>query len=384
MNEVKYKLAFAVSLFFEYGGMQRSLLRIAQACSERGHDVHIFTGGWIGEQPENITVHEMDTRAMTNVRSNDVLAKKLANEVSQDGQFDCVVGFTKLPGLDVYYAGDPCYAERAASSRPWWYRLTPRYFGFRRQEAAVFAKGLKTELMLIAHNEKQQFIKYYGTEAERFHLMPPGINRQRFENVPAHEDIKSLRDELGITDDQKMLLLVGARFQTKGLDRALDAIASLPAQQRAKLKLVIVGGDKQAPYQKQAERLQITNDIVFAGAREDLVRFYHAADLLVHPPYTENTGTILIEAMLCDLPILATGVCGFAFHVTDSQAGKICPEPFDQSIFNKILSELLDDEALKEFSGKGPAYCDKTDLYSLIERAADVIIARAEKNRQSA
>lgn len=384
MTEAKYKLAFAVSLFFEYGGMQRSLLRIAQECAQRGHDVHIFTGGWIGDQPGNITVHEMDTHAITNVRSNDILAKKLAAAVAKDGGFDCVAGFTKLPGLDVYYAGDPCYAERVASSRPWWYRFMPRYLGFRRQEAAVFAKGLKTELMLIAHNEQQQFMKYYNTEAERFHLMPPGINRQRFEQAPSNEDITSLRTELGIAENQKMLLLVGARFQTKGLDRALDAVASLSSEQRAGMKLVIVGGDKQAPYRKQAERLQITDRIVFTGAREDLVRFYHAADLLVHPPYTENTGTILIEAMLCNLPMLATGVCGFAFHVTDSQAGKIFPEPFEQSQFNRMLSDILDDHLLATFNGKGPEYCNKIDLYSLIEKAADIIVSRAEKNRLAA
>jgi len=101
-GSVSYKLAFAVSLFFEYGGMQRSLLRIAQECVRRGHEVHIFTGGWIGERDENINVHELDTRALTNVRSNDILARKLAEEVKRDGGFDAVIGFTKLPGLDVY------------------------------------------------------------------------------------------------------------------------------------------------------------------------------------------------------------------------------------------------------------------------------------------
>ena len=383
MSDQPYKLAFVVSLFFEYGGMQRSLLRIAEECVQRGHDVHIFTGGWLGDRPATITVHEMDTRAMTNVRSNDILAKKLAKAIAQDGQFDCVVGFTKIPGLDVYYAGDPCYTERVATSRPWWYRFSPRYLGFRRQEAAVFAKGLKTELMLIAHNEQQQFMKYYGTEPERFHLLPPGINRARFEQTPSEDDIAALRKELGIKEHEKMLLLVGARFQTKGLDRALDAVAALSAEQVAAVKLVIVGGDKQAPYLKQAQRLQITDRIVFTGAREDLVRFYHAADLLVHPPYTENTGTILIEAMLCNLPILATGVCGFAFHVTAAQAGNICPEPFEQTVFNSMLAEMLDDEVLKSFAGKGLAYCETTDLYSLIERAADVIIQRAEENRRA-
>lgn len=381
MSEEKYKLAFAVSLFFEYGGMQRSLLRIAQECVDRGHAVHIFTGGWRGERPNNISVHELDTEAMTNVSSNDILAKKLAEAVQQDGDFDCVVGFTKLPGLDVYYAGDPCYAHRIATSRPWWHRFTPRYFGFHRQEAAVFAKGLKTELMLIAHAEKTEFVKYYKTETERFHLLPPGINRSRFTSAPSHDDVASLRDELGVAENEKMLLLVGARFQTKGLDRALEALASLSSEQQVGIKLVVVGGDKQATYLKQAQQLAISDRVIFTGAREDLVRFYYAADLLIHPPYTENTGTILIEAMLCDLPILTTAICGFAFHVIDSQAGKVCPEPFMQSQFNTMLQKMLETKVLDTFTGKGPAYCDKTDLYSLIERAADIIINRARSNR---
>ena len=383
-GRVSYKLAFAVSLFFEYGGMQRSLLRIAQECVRRGHEVHIFTGGWIGEQDDSITVHELDTRALTNVRSNDILARKLADEVRRDGGFDAVIGFTKLPGLDVYYAGDPCYAERIRETRPWWYRFTPRYRGFLRQEAAVFGKGLATEMMLIAHGEQQHFMHYYATEAERFHLLPPGINKARFESQPLAEDIALLRAQFGITEHEKMLLLVGARFKTKGLDRALEAIAALSETQREQLRFVIVGGDKQGPYRKQAEQLGILDRIVFTGAREDLVRFYHAADILVHPPYSENTGTILIEAMLCSLPILVTDNCGFAYHVRDAEAGMICPEPFSQSQFNQLLSEMIASEKLEQWAGNGPRYCEKTDLYSLIERAADVIIERAARNRGAA
>ncbi|WP_172597742.1 glycosyltransferase family 4 protein [Sulfuriflexus mobilis] len=379
-----YKLAFAVSLFFEYGGMQRSLLRIAQECVSRGHEVHIFTGGWIGERDDSIHVHELDTRALTNVRSNDRLARRLAEEIKRDGGFDAVIGFTKIPGLDVYYAGDPCYVERIRQTRPWWYRLTPRYRGLRRQEAAVFAKGLDTELMLIAHNEQQYFMHYYGTEAARFHLLPPGINKARFENVPLAEDIALLRAQLGVAQNEKMLLLVGARFKTKGLDRALAAIAALPVEQREQVRFVVVGGDKQGPYRRQAEQLGIMDRVVFTGAREDLVRFYHAADLLVHPPYSENTGTILIEAMLCSLPILVTDNCGFAYHVRDAGAGRVCPEPFSQSQFNRLLSEMIASEQLGEWAANGPKYCQQTDLYSLIERAADVIIARAARNREVA
>jgi len=70
-----YRLAFVVSLYFEYGGMQRTLLRIARECVHRGHDVHIYTGGWDGPEPDGIAVHRLDDRALTNPGRNVRLAR---------------------------------------------------------------------------------------------------------------------------------------------------------------------------------------------------------------------------------------------------------------------------------------------------------------------
>lgn len=375
----QYRLAFAVSLFFEYGGMQRTLMRVARECVRRGHSVDIFTGGWIGEHPQDIGVKLLDTRAHTNTRSNDLLAAKLADAV-RAGHYDCVAGFTKIPGLDVYYAGDPCYAARAEETRSVFYRLTRRYRDFVRQEAAVFDPAATTEYLLIAHQERDKFIRHYGTPAARFHLLPPGINRDRFASyAPSREDRDALRRELGVAADEQFVLLVGSRFKTKGVDRAIRALAHLPAELRDKTKLVVVGGDRTARYRWLARGYGVSRQVVFTGARDDLARFYHAAELLLHPPYSENTGTILIEAMLCGLPVLTTANCGFAFHVENAGAGRVCPYPFDQKNLDAMLGNMLlaDKTAWKQ---NGIAYCEQVDLYSLIERAADIIVARAARN----
>ncbi|GMQ91613.1 MAG: glycosyltransferase family 4 protein [Gammaproteobacteria bacterium] len=380
INNNKYKFAFIVSLFFEYGGMQRTLFRVAEECSRRGHEVHVLTGGWIGEKSDNIEVHEFDTRAPTNVWSNDILLKKVRQHIAGN-DYDCIVGFTKIPGLDVYYAGDPCYAARVDEGKGWFYKLLPRYRGFKRQEAAVFAPGTDTEILLIAHQEKEKFIHYYGTEADRFHLLPPGINRDRLlAQQISNDDKQTLRSGLGIAEDDNMILLVGSRFRTKGVDRAIRALASLPEAGRAKSKLVVVGGDKQGPYLKLARQYGVADRVLFIGERDDVAVFYASADLLLHPPYSENTGTILIEAMLFGLPVLVTGNCGFEYHVRDAGAGMICPYPFQQYALNRMLSEMLVSDKRPQWRTGGRIYCEKTDLYSLIERAVDVIIDRADRN----
>jgi UDP-glucose:(heptosyl)LPS alpha-1,3-glucosyltransferase len=349
----KYKFAFIVSLFFEYGGMQRTLFRIAEECSSRGHEVHVLTGGWIGEKSNNIEVHEFDTRALTNVWSNDILVRKVRQHIA-DNDYDCIVGFTKIPGLDVYYAGDPCYAARVDEAKGWFYKLLPRYRGFKRQEAAVFAPGTGTEILLIAHQEKQK--------------------------CPDKIDRTAIRQSLGYAADENIILTVGSRFKTKGVDRSIQAIASLPDSILQKTRLIVVGGDRAGPYINMAKRLNIAGQVDFVGAQQGMARYYASADVLIHPPYSENTGTILIEAMLSGLPVLTTANCGFAFHVDKARAGLVCSEPFDQQQLSQNLLTMINADR-SDWIRQGPEYCKRTDLYSLIEKAADIIIVRAGKNR---
>lgn len=377
----RYKLAFAVARYFSFGGMQRTLSRMARECAHRGHDVHMFTGDLQGERPPEVPVHILPLRALSNHGRYREFAQKLDAAV-QGEAFDCVVGSTKGPGLDVYYAGDPCYVAKVDENRSSFYKFLPRYRALRELERSVFSANADTEILLIAHREREKFMYYYGTQAARFHLLPPGIDKQRLvEHVPSAQERDRLREELGVSSDDYLLLNVGSRFQTKGIDRILIALAALPDKHRRHTKLAVVGGDDPGPFLRLARRLGVIEHVRFTGAREDVAAFYHAADLLIHPAYTENTGTTVIEAMICGLPVLATANCGFAFHVETAGAGLVCPSPYEQEQLNHLLRQMLVAERLADWRSRGPVYCANTDLYSLIEKAADIIITRAERRR---
>ena len=90
-------------------------------------------------------------------------------------RFDCVVSSNRQPNLDVYYAGDPCWAGRSMAFRPAWLMSLPHYRDYLRQESQVFGRDLDTEILLTAHGEREKFIRHYGTDPARFHLLPPGI-----------------------------------------------------------------------------------------------------------------------------------------------------------------------------------------------------------------
>lgn len=361
--------------------MQRSLLRIARECASQGHDVHVFTREWDGNIPDELTVHLLHIWALTNHGTKKRLGFKVGEMIAKSG-FDCVTGSTKIPGLDVYYGGDPCYAANADANRGPIYKLLPRYKVLKRLEEAVFAADRDTEILLIAHEEQDKFISYYGTNLNRFHLLPPGINKDRLvESVPTPQARSDLRRGLGLLSDDYMLLHVGSWFVRKGVDRMIIALAALPPELRTKSKLVVIGDDNSKPFVRLARRLGVDNHVVFMGAREDISAFYYAAELLIHPAYTENTGTTIVEAMVCGLPVLVTANCGFAFHVEKGCAGMVCPTPFQQDTLNKMLAAMLKSDKRPDWGRNGHKYCETSDLYSLVEKAADVVIARARENR---
>lgn len=286
--------------------------------------------------------------------------------------FDLVVGFNRMPGLDVYFAADPCFIERAHTHRGWLYRLTGRYRFFAECEEAVFSIGAKCEILLLSLNEKAIFQRWYATPEARFHLLPPVISAERLALGDRAEIRASVRNEFGFDADDNLLLLVGSGFKTKGLDRAILGLAALPQELKSRTRLLAVGQDKPRLFRKMAEQFGVAAQVHIIAGRNDVPRLMQAADLLVHPAYRENTGLVLLEAMASGLPVLASDVCGYAFHVTQSGAGALANSPFDQAAFNKQLAGMLTSVQQPEWRERGLHYA--ADLIAANDGSAEAVM----------
>ncbi len=378
----KYKLAFVIERYFEFGGLQRDMRRLALACAEQGHDVTVFTGKWEGSDEPLIHIEIIDFKALSNHRT----MKKIDDFVGtlrQEGRFDCITGFNRVGGLDVYYGGDVCLKAKLQQRHQMWRRILPRYRTYLELERGVFGPASDTELMLLAAIEAENIRQAYETAPERMHLLPPGIDRDRFVANPLPgEKTNHFRKELGVRDDELMILTVGSSFRTKGIDRAIHAIASLPDELKKRCRYIVVGLGKEKKFGAIAQKAGIGNRICFTGGRGDIANFYYSADVLFHPARTENTGTILLEAMVTGLPVIATENCGYAHYIQQASAGAVCPEPFDQIQLNALLRDILADDGQRQEYGKNASkYCQTADIYSMVARGVEIIVARAKKNR---
>ncbi|MCQ4321266.1 glycosyltransferase family 4 protein [Stutzerimonas stutzeri] len=368
------QLAFILYKYFPFGGLQRDFMRIALECQRRGHAIRVYAMIWEGEVPEGFEVLIAPVKAIFNHTRNERFTAWVEADLARRPA-GRVIGFNKMPGLDVYYAADGCFEDKAQTLRNPIYRRWGRYKHFADYERAVFAPESKTEVLMISEVQQPLFIKHYRTPIERFHLLPPGIALDRRAPANAAEIRADFRREFKLADDDLLLVQIGSGFKTKGLDRSLKALAALPRDLRKRTRLIAIGQDDPKPFLLQVKALGLSDHVQILKGRSDIPRFLLGADLLIHPAYNENTGTVLLEAVVAGLPVLVTDVCGYAHYIAEADAGRVVPSPFEQDAFNRMLAEMLrDDAARAAWSRNGLAFADTADLYSMPQHAADVIL----------
>ena len=371
------RLAFLIFRYFPYGGLQRNFLDIAQLCQSRGHEVFLFTREWSGERPSDINVNVLAPFGLSNHRQAIRFVNAALPRVSQ-ANVDVVVGFNKMPGLDIYYAGDPCYVERISKKYPSWettlLRRTPRYRSFQWLEDQVFAPSSSTRILLLSEKEAQSYEYHYGTQTDRFQVLPPGIVQERLPRMVNGESVRQTsRSFLRVGTDQRVILFVGSAFHTKGLDRAITAFASLSPHLQNNSRLIAIGDSRVKPFIRLTKRLKISDRVTFLPPAESIFELMQGSDLLIHPSKGDVGGGVLLEAMVAGLPVLTTEVCGFAQYVIQADAGVVLPSPFQQEHLNTALCEMLTSLDHKPWGKNGRVHAERHNFYQRNMRVVEII-----------
>jgi len=375
------RLAFAIFRYFPFGGLQRDMLAMAQEAQARGHHVTIFCGEWSGDKPKKIDVVVIESQLLFD-RSGVKSFIQGFEKSFQRNNFDLLVGFNKMPGLDVYFAGDSCFAQKAYEERNFLYRLTSRARLYLNYEKAVFGDESQTHILSIADAERKYFARYYATAPERFHSLPPGISRSQFHCENPQAARKKLRAEWRADENIHIVVCVGSGFKTKGLDRSIAAFAELQTQLSSKSLLVVVGADNSKHYLLQAQQLGVSNQVMFLGGRKDIADIFQAADVLLHPAYRELAGNVILEAMLAGKPVITTDVCGFAHYVSEQQMGVVISAPYDhKKCVDALVDVLHTDKSIWE--KRAQQFALTADLFSRQARAIDVLESLAAHSQSS-
>jgi len=180
-----------------------------------------------------------------------------------------------------------------------------------------------------ALNEKLANI---GADQSKLMVLRNGVNTERFHPIPQ----KEARTELG-WPNEPTLISVGNLVENKGHHIAIELIAQMPSFRLA----IIGGGPEREALMQLAERLGVTQRVDFIGrvAQERLPTYYSAADILILASSREGWPNVLLEAMACGTPVLATDVGGIPEVITEPTVGRMTA---DRSVtgFLSLINDL--------------------------------------------
>jgi phosphatidylinositol alpha-mannosyltransferase len=162
----------------------------------------------------------------------------------------------------------------------------------------------------------------------------------------------SVRQEF---DDGKInILFVGRLERRKGLAYLLNACAEIKRSFK-NFRLIVVGPGTvlRMRYKRIVEDMSLTNHVVFTGyvSSAELPSYYRSADIFCAPATGgESFGIVLLEAMACGKPVVATNIEGYASVLTDGKEGLLV-QPKDEQSVAKALLKLLHNKSLRMSMG---------------------------------
>jgi UDP-glucose:(heptosyl)LPS alpha-1,3-glucosyltransferase len=256
-----------------------------------------------------------------------------------------VFSLERLPGAQVYRAGDGCHREWLARRAPYLppaaraaQRLSPFHRAMLLLEERLFASPELKRVIANSRQVREEVIRHYGVDPDKIRVIFNGLDRERFHPLEP-EAQAGLHRRLGAPADRKIVLFVGSGFERKGLAYLFQAFGSLTDSEA---HLWVVGKGRETLYRRLAESLGLAHRVKFWGPASETAPFYQAAAVLALPSLYDPCSNVVLESLACGTPVVTTAANGAAAFITPGESGVIIPRPDDILALTEGLAAFLD------------------------------------------
>ena len=220
--------------------------------------------------------------------------------------------------------------------------VDPRYRFLTRQ-----AVERAESLIAVSHHTKKWFLKVFGQQLKRkTRVLPNCISLREFPRIATAKII----DKKYNLEGKKLVIFVGRLTWEKGVEYLIRAAKNIKAE------IFIIGGGDYKQYLQNYAKLVGVKNVHFLGYFgkeyiEELREFYHRADALVLPSVVdESTGLVILEAMACGTPVVASNKGGIPIVVKDGVNGFLIRARSAKAIASSVNKILKNPELREKFS----------------------------------
>jgi len=342
----RVRLAVVRQRYNPYGGAERFVARALPALERAGVEATLISrsaAGWGARR-----MLRVDPFHVGNLWRDWSFARA-ARAAWRREAFDVVQSHERIPGCDVYRAGDGVHRRwlelRRAAAGPLerlGIVLNPYHRYVCRVEKRMFEHARLRAVICNSRMVQDQIKRGFRIAPEKLHVIYNGVDLEHFHPRQRESLRGAARAELGCAPRDTLFLFVGSGFARKGLGAAIDALAQAANDS---FWLLVVGQDREERrFTEQARRAGLGKRVRFLGAREDVRPYYAAADCFILPSRYDPFPNTVLEALAMGLPAIVSSRCGAAEVVEHGKGGWIC-DPDDVPGIARLMHEA--DRALR-------------------------------------
>ncbi|WP_422123402.1 N-acetyl-alpha-D-glucosaminyl L-malate synthase BshA [Planococcus sp. X10-3] len=339
------KMKIGITCYPTVGGSGVVATELGKLLAEKGHEVHFITSSTpfrLNRMYSNIFSHQVDVNSYSvfQYAPYDIaLATKIA-EVIKNEKLDLLhvhyaiphavcailgrhmagsdIGIvTTLHGTDITVLGTDSSLKEAIR------------YGIEKSDIVTAVSDSLRDQTYEMIEPKQQIETVYNFVDERdYHV----------------KDTGSLKEELGINPDEKVVIHVSNFRKVKRVGDVVDTFSRIRNSVNSKL-LLVGDGPEISGIQQQVRDLEMEEDVLFLGKRDNLSELYNISDLKLLLSEKEAFGLVMLEAMACGVPGIGTNVGGIPEVIEPGQNGYLV-ELGDTEQASKYGVEILTDKTL--------------------------------------
>ncbi len=311
-----------------YGGAERFVARALPALERAGMEMTLISRseqGWGARRSLRV-----DPFHAGNLWRDWSFARG-ARKAWRREHFDVVQSHERIPGCDVYRAGDGVHRRwlelRRAAATPLErlrIALNPYHAYVCKAEKRMLEHPRLRAVICNSKMVREEIRRGFRIAPDKLHVIYNGIDVEQFH--PKHRERLrgAARAEIGCSARDTVFAFVGSGFSRKGLDAASAAVS------RGPYWLLVVGRDKYSG--------QVPERVRFLGGREDVRPYYAAADCFLLPTRYDPFPNTVLEAMAMGLPAIVSSRCGAAEVIEPGVNGWIC-QPDDVQGIARLMQE---------------------------------------------